>query len=66
MKRSINIHCRKDRKGLRMSYTPTGDGKSLVLQGITICCPYCKEARSLHNMTEALFLEKVVGDKFFI
>lgn len=49
-----------------MAYTPTGDGKSLVLQGITISCPYCKEARSLHNMTEEKFLERVVGDKFFI
>ena len=64
--RKINIHCRKDRKGLRMAYTPTGDGKSLVLQGITISCPSCKEARSLHNMTEEKFLERVVGDKFFI
>ncbi len=64
--RKINIHCRKDRKGLRMTYTPTGDSKSLVLQGVTIACPYCKEARSLHNMTEEEFLGKVVGDKFFI
>lgn len=62
----IAIHCRKDRKGLRMAYTPTGDKNSLVLQGITITCPYCKEARSLHNMNEEKFLSKVVGDKFFI
>lgn len=64
--RKIAIHCRKDRKGLRMSYTPTGDGKALVLQGITIACPYCKVARSLHNFTEEEFLAKAVGDKFFI
>ena len=64
--RKISIHCRKNRKGLRMTYAPTGESKALVLQGVTICCPYCKEARSLHNMTEERFLEKVVGDKFFI
>ena len=64
--RKISIHCRKDREGLRMTYAPTGESKALVLQGVTICCPYCKEARSLHNMTEERFLEKVVGDMFFI
>ncbi|MCR5546091.1 MAG: hypothetical protein K6F30_06375 [Lachnospiraceae bacterium] len=66
MMREIKIHCHKDRKGLRMAYTPTGDDNAIVLQGIRIDCPYCTEPRSLHGKTEKEFLSQVVDGKFFI
>lgn len=64
--KKINIHCRKCRKGLRMSYTPCGDKNAIVLRGIEISCPYCKRTMTLRNYTEEKFLENAVGDKFFI
>lgn len=64
--KKINIHCRKCRKGLRMSYTPCGDKIAIVLRGIEISCPYCKRTMTLKNYTEEKFLENAVGDKFFI
>lgn len=64
--KKINIHCRKCRKGLRMSYTPCGEKNAIVLRGIEISCPYCKRTMTLKNYTEEKFLENAVGDKFFI
>jgi pyruvate-formate lyase-activating enzyme len=68
--RKIAIHCKYCRKGLKMAYTPTGNENTLVLQGITMTCPYChnKNPRTmaLHNFTEKRFLEKAEGDKYFI
>lgn len=62
----IAFHCRKCRKGLRMSYTPCECGDDIVLKGITLKCRTCTRVITPRNFTESHILAGVKDGKYFI
>ena len=61
--KEIDFYCRKCKKGLKISYYPTGDKSTPVMNGIVIRCHTnkCVRAMVMKNYTEGQLCD--IADK---
>ena len=63
---AIEFHCKKCKKGLRMSFIPCGCMDDIVLKGITVRCKTCTRVITPREFKEQHIVENAVNGKFFI